>query len=218
LSQTSPKRIEKIAVIISIGALLWASRIGIISILGDHWFGTFGVTISILGVITWLSWTDKLGKFGRIYKHILTHKITKKLTKIRLGFAVFTLLIFGLFSAGIHASNTIYEEKTMQATAQARQENPKAFDQEKLTAQAYDKIATNPIQSVAEIGAGLVLLPVFAITHFEQYSILMGTMNNVFDGQLVHIVDILLIEEIELLGLLAFVSYLQRKPKTVNIS
>ena len=203
-------------VLASIFAILWGARLALIYFVSDHWFGTLGITSLILGSITYLSWKDRLGRYGQIYKKALTHKLMKKFTKWRLVLGIFFILMFAAFSAGMHASKDTYQMETTQTIEKIEAvQGEQFFTQEETISRAETMIKEKPVITILSVILGMLLLPLIAVLDFPAWSVAVGMVNHVFAGQMVHLIDILLIEQVELMGILVFVHWIQRKDKTL---
>lgn len=199
-------------VLSSVFGIMWGVRILFITLVTDHWFGTLGITTLVLGTITYLSWKDKLGRYGEIYKKALTHKIMKKFTKWRIITGIFFILMFAAFSAGMHASKDTYQMQTTDTIQKIEAvQGEDFFTQEETIERAETMIKEKPVTTVLSILVGLLLLPLIAVLDFPSWSVAVGMVNHIFAGQMIHLIDILLIEQIELMGILVFVHRIQKK-------
>jgi len=209
---TLKSRFQTFLVLASIFAILWTARIIFITLVTDHWFGTLGLTSAILGTITYLSWKGKLGRYGQVYKKSLTHKIMKKLTKWRIIAGFFIMFWLGAFSAGMHYSNSTYHAQTetmIQKTIEIKGDQfltPEGLDRE-----IKSQYSADPAQMIIRMALGIVALPLVVFLDFPLWSMTTGMMNYAFGGQFIHLIDILLLEEIEIFGLMVFVSKMQKK-------
>ena len=199
-------------VLASIFAILWGARLSLIYFVSDHWFGTLGITSLVLGTITYLSWKDRLGRYGQIYKKALTHKLMKKFTKWRLGLGIFFILMFAAFSAGMHASKDTYQIQTTDTIQKIEAvQGEEFFTQKETISRAETMIKEKPVTTILSVILGMLLLPFIAILDFPAWSVAVGMVNHIFAGQMVHLIDILLIEQVELMGILVFVHWIQKK-------
>lgn len=213
-------KIEKLAVLGAIGTALWSARLVFIFLIGDHWFGTLGITSILFGTLTYLSWHGKMGRFGRIYKEILDHKLAKKMDKTRLCFAGFFIFFTVLMSVGGHAA-VYYPEETRQTLTMVKENNPELENPQEVgdvIPMLERQVGEDPWLIVPKIILGFLLIPFFAILNFPLWSAGVGALNELFHGHLLHIIDIILVEEIEILGILLYVRHLQRKPKSISTS
>ncbi|MDC8438259.1 MAG: hypothetical protein LV468_04580, partial [Candidatus Nitrosotenuis sp.] len=174
-------------------------------------FGTLGLTSLILGTITYLSWKDRLGKFGKIYIKSLHHKILKKLTKWRIIAGFFLTFWLAAFSAGMHASDNTYHAQTEQLIEKTVELKGEQFlTPEGMQKEAETQYTADPVKMVGMMLLGIVALPLVVFLDFPLWSMTTGMMNYAFGGQFVHIIDILLVEEIEIFGLMIFVRHVQK--------
>lgn len=207
------KKIQNFAVLGSLVCLLWGVRLVFVYTVGDYWFGTLGITGGLLGMITILSWKGKFGKYGKIYKEILYNKTVKKLRKISIGLSIFMLWMFIPFSVGLHASyDPQYNTKGFIAELKAN--DPDILSSAEQEQRVIQLMEDNPFNFVWMFLLVLLLLPVIAITNLPLWANIMGSVNMVSGGHLIHFVDIFLVSEIEALVLLVFVHWLAKKPQS----
>lgn len=192
-------------------------RLVFVYTVGDHWFGTIGITGGILGTITILSWKGRLGRYGEIYKDILYNKTIKRLRKISIGLSIFMLYMFIPFSIGLHASNDPQYE-TEQFLSELRQQDPDILSSEKQADRVIQMVEENPWNFVWMFLLVMLLLPFIAATNLPVWAGVMGMVNEVSGGHLIHFVDIFLVSEIEALALLVFVHWMAKKPKSTSKS
>lgn len=205
-------KLATISVLASIFVMLWAARLAFIYSISDHWFGTLGLTSLILGTITYLSWKDKLGRYGLIYKRSLNHKIMKKLTKLRIISMAFTILMMASFSAGMHAAKDTYQAETVTMIKQVKEiKGDDYLTQERVVQETEQVIKANPWLYVVAFLSLIIIIPYLVLFHFPDWAVMMGLTNQVLGNQFIHIIDILLVEALELIGLMIFMRHIQKK-------
>lgn len=189
--------------------IVLAARLGVIYLAGDHWFGTLGVTTTILFSITWLSWRDRLGKFGQLFKYAFSHKVLRKATTWRIIPAVFMLWLLGSFSVGMHVYQ--FNNAPLVSFVQDIQEkNPEVGNVKDLTQRTQQQIVKNPVFFFLSFALAVIATLFLPVVDFQQWVFICGILFELYPWVL-HLVDIALVEEIEVFTVLLFWNFLQRK-------
>ena len=204
---------ESILVLAVLFAAVWSTRIVVVTILGHNWIGTLGVTSGILGTITVLSWYDKLGWFGRTYKKIFTHKITRKLTKYRIILAGITLYFMGVMSLGAHIGVGYHYTESAQLLQEVKVQSGGEISYDTILQNTEQKVKEDPLDYATgfTMMALYFILAPFLDTH--NYLVLFGMAAQVFPA-FFYYVDVIFIEEIEVLGVMILWIKLQKKTVT----
>lgn len=213
----SRQRLTGLLVTFSIFGLLWGIRLLFLGMVGNQWIGTLGITSLIMGVMITLSWRDKLGWYGKAFKRTLTGRLTKRMTKWAFSIGVFQLFIIMSFSAGIHTGETIFRDHMESQHDIMVQKNPEVFDRGGFEKKVNEEIRENPIQLILGIILAAVVIPFAIIGDFPTFAGIMANVNLVYGGQLSHLVDIILVEEIEVFCLLVCIRILQQRTQANNI-
>ena len=203
-------KLDKILVVSCVVALAWLLRLFMLEVVSDHWIGTVGITAGLFGGLTYLSYAGRLGAWGRVYRGIILSKASRKATKIMVSLTVTALFFLGSFSAGMHASSMYYSEQTAELSRIAEQ-NGQPMTREELESQISADLRDDPLRMALLVVVGFVAIPLLMFADFPLFASMTGTMNGIFGGQLVHIVDIFLIQEIEAIIILVLVRRLQAR-------
>jgi hypothetical protein len=110
----------------------------------------------------------------------------------------------------MHASESYFTDETAELSRIA-EEHGQPMTREALEAQVSKDLQENPLQMALLVVVAFFAIPLLMFADFPLYASLMGTMNGIFGGQLIHIVDIFLIQELEAIGVLFFVRRLQKE-------
>lgn len=203
-------KLNKLVVVGSLVVLVWFARLFILEVISEHWIGTIGITAGIFGGITYLSYKDKLGAWGRVYKGVILSKASRKVTRIMVSLTITSLFFLGSFSVGMHASSMYFTAETSELSRIA-EENGQPMTREALEAQVSKDLTEKPLEMALLVIVAFFAIPLLMFADFPLFASLMGTMNGIFGGQLIHIVDIFLIQELEGIGVLLFVRRLQKQ-------
>ena len=202
--------LESILVLAVSFGLVWGVRVLFVSVVGNHWIGTLGITSGMLGMMTLLSWHGKLGWYGRIYKKTFTSKIMKKLTRYRIILAGVSLYFLGVMSLGAHIGVTHDTEQSAQLLEEVRVQSGGEISYATVITNTEEKVREDPLDYVrgfTMMAIYFVLAP-FIDTH--NYLVLFGMAAQAFP-LFFYYVDILFIEEIEVLGVMILWGRLQRR-------
>ena len=194
----------------SLVVVVWLARLFILEVVSDHWIGTIGITAGIFGTITYLSYKDRFGAWGRVYKSVILSKASRRVTRIMVSLTGTALFFLISFSVGMHASESYFTAETAELSRIA-EEHGQPMTREALEAQVSKDLQENPLQMALLVVVAFFAIPLLMFADFPLYASLMGTMNHIFGGQLIHIVDIFLIQELEAIGVLFFVRRLQKQ-------
>ena len=160
--------------------------------LHNYWLGSVGLFSVILFLIFYLSNKGKLGKIG----HILTRKITSKTTgKLGISFIIGSIFVIYLSSLAILGST--YADPQIVNMVHTQMEKQGVHDMQSMINQPLP--SPTPLQLVVSI---LVIITPNQIS----FAMFHG-MNDLSNGWLLSLFSIILIEEIEVLGIILFLRY-----------
>ena len=152
-----------------------------------HWIGSLGLASSVMMVLIVLSHKNKLGWFGRMFIEQMTKTIKGKTGKIAIVLSLLLIAYFGSTLIWIERGNTVYsQEKQLISQLIFSNESP-----DSLKTKMHGKTAFwNQDNGI------------FGILYFDRItSMTYAIMNDMLGGWLVNLDTILLIEQLELLGL-----------------
>lgn len=197
--------IESMTVAIVLIFILLPIRVFFVRFISPNWFGSFGVITVISLLIIYLSKKNKLGWFGKAF-----HRQMFKIHHGKRRYFVYAQLAFGtiFFALTIHAINIGNEY----------------YDTEK--ADLLDQLEIKSVKdlmdksSEQEIKPETVLLAFYALFYimifrFDIFSIMISSMNDIFDGYVIHMSTVFLVEELELI-VIAIISRLTIKAEKSN--
>lgn len=175
------------------------------SYVSSHWIGSLGVTSSIMIAITFLAHKNKLGRFGDIFVDQMTKTMRGKSGKIAMCFSLVLIAYLGSTLIWIERGDTTYS-------------NEKQIVSQLVF--SHSDLSPSQVQDMNRI-----LLQVhkndifFVFSRFDQIvSMTYAIMNDVMQGWLVNLDTILLIEQLEVLGLIFFYRKLYVPPLHVHIT
>lgn len=156
----------------------------------SHWIGSLGLVSSFMLAITFLAHKNKLGKFGSIFVAQMTKTMNGKAGLIGITLSAIFLVYLVSTLVWIERGNTVYS------------------DEKKIVSQMiFSGFSPNPtqIKSMAEISRinqnGLSS----GFLEFDKVaSLTYAIMNDMMRGWLVSLDTILIIEQLEVLGLILF--------------
>jgi len=160
----------------------------------EDWLGSLGIMSALAILLVVLIKRKKLGWFGIIFEKQMRKTIGGKTGKYLIGFALFFLVYFGATLMFIDRGNTIYAE------------DAEIFYLAIMEKEGYN---INDLSSYELIGPQLTYhqgsknLSIFS--NFEyMFSIAYSVMNDMSNGWIEHLLVIMMVEQIELIGLLFF--------------
>jgi hypothetical protein len=199
---------EKIIVFGATVCLFLPVRLFFSTYISENWIGSLGVMSALAILLVLLIKYKKLGRFGIIFEKQMRKTIGGKTGKYLIGFAIFFLVYFGATLMFIDRGNTIYAE------------DAEIFYLAIMEKGGYNM---NDLSSYELIGPQLAYHQgsqnFNILSNFEyMFSIAYSVMNDMSNGWLEHLVVIMLVEQIELIGLLIFYRKLFKPISKVEIT
>ncbi len=199
---------EKIIVFGATIGLFLPVRLFFSAYISEDWIGSLGF-MSVLAIllVVLIKW-KKLGWFGVIFEKQMRKTIGGKTGKYLIGFAIFFLVYFGATLVFIDRGNTIYAE------------DAEIFYLAIMEKGGYD---INDLSSYGLIGPQLAYHQgsqnFNILSNFDyMFSIAYSVMNIMSDGWIEHLIVIMMVEQIELIGLLIFYRKLFKPTSRVQIT
>jgi len=184
------QKIESLAVYLILIFILFPTRLALVTYVSENWFISFGVMISISVCLIYLSKKGKLGWFGRAL-HRQLFKIHKGKRRYFVYFQVISAtLYFSVTIYGIGIGDTLIEEK------QILKDKIGIDTMEEFAEKSKNEIRPN------DIPMALYALFYILFFRFDIFAVIMSTINDMSHGYVLHISTVLLVEEIELIGIL----------------
>ena len=164
-------------------------RLVFVEYVSDHWLGNFGL-ISVLGlVLLILIKKGKLGKIGSIFDKQMKKTIFGKTGKFVIIFSMLSLVYFGSSMMFIERGVTVYSE------------DQELFYDAIIQNKNLDQINPNNLKNIHIVyESDNILYSTFDYAFSITYSI----MNEFSGGWLEHLYFILLVEQVEMLGIFLF--------------
>jgi len=208
LSSKNPRKIQLFDSLIVSGFFLslLPVRVAFTVLVGDHWLGSFGILTIITVTVIYFSYKNKLGWFGRCLQRFFTRKHTKK--KILLFINIFFVIgVISLFIYAIHYSDGKFDYEKSEVIALLPNEGMGTI--EELSEQAVNTVVENPAMFVLAffIFIGLIFFD------FNQFALIMWTINEISGGIYINMATIVLIEEIEVLGMFVLFHFIGKRIK-----
>ncbi len=199
---------EKIIVFGATIGLFLPVRLFFSAYISEDWIGSLGI-MSVLAIllVVLIKW-KKLGWFGVIFEKQMRKTIGGKTGKYLIGFAIFFLVYFGATLVFIDRGNTIYAE------------DAEIFYLAIMEKGGYN---INDLSSYELIGPQLAYHQgsqnFNILSNFDyMFSIAYSVMNIMSDGWIEHLIVIMMVEQIELIGLLIFYRKLFKPISKVEIT
>jgi len=176
--------------------------------ISEDWIGSLGIMSALAILLVVLIKWKKLGWFGVIFEKQMRKTIGGKTGKYLIGFAMFFLIYFGATLMFIDRGNTIYAEDT------------EIFYLAIMEKEGYD---INDLSSFELIGPQLAYRQgsqnFNILSNFDyMFSIAYSVMNDMSNGWVEHLVVIMMVEQIEFIGLLIFYRKLFKPISNVEIT
>src|SRR3990170_2361157 len=184
---------ESLSIAVIMICVLLPIRLFFVTYINTHWLGSLGVISIVSFAILFLAKKNKLGWFGRAFVR-QTFKINKGKRKyfVYTNLAI-TLIYFGSIIYGVELSN-------------------EQFLMEKLGTDSIEEVMTSEKVDVRDVPKALLTLVYIFFFRFDIYAVLIGTINDMTQGYLLHFSIVFTVEVLELLGILIFSRfYLQKE-------
>ena len=186
--------------------LLLPARLLFAEYISDNWFGSLGIISAISILVVILARKKKLGFFGPMFERQMYKFQKGKRGLLVLGESVFLLLILGGMIFAIDQGNTVYSDLKLQNMPNTSSTN----SAEQILDSANDLDAQDWFM-------GFLMVPVAFFTAFPQMSAAIASIDQSFDGWLMHFYTVGFVEYAELFGILIFYKISFRKKLTSPI-
>lgn len=185
-----------------ITGILLPVRLLFVELVSDNWLGSFGLVSLFSIVILILVKRNKLGKFGKMFERqlIKTHQGKRRIfTYCMMGM---TILYFSFTIGTIELANTHYPNLKAIATTKLQTE----ID----TSNLNDAIGMITPTAITDNVDDYFLAFIY---DFKTIAITNAIINDMSQGYLLHFYTVLLVEEIEIVGVLIFYRFTLREKK-----
>lgn len=198
--------VESMTVAMVLVFILLPIRVFFVRFISSNWFGSFGVITAISLLVIYLAKKNKLGWFGRAF-----HRQMFKIHRGKRRYFVYAQLVLGtiFFAVTIHAinvGNEYYDQEKTDLLNQLEIKSVKDF---------MDKTSEEEIKPEVVLQAFYVLFYIL-IFRFDIFSIMISSMNDVFDGWVMHFSTVFLVEEIELIAIAIITRFAIKTEKPTN--
>ena len=184
--------------------ILLPARLLFVEYVSDDWFGSVGLIAAISILILVLAKKDKLGPFGPMLERQIYKFQKGKRGIVVFGESIFLLILLGGMIFAIEQGNSTYAELKMQTFKNYSIETREQIVEQAKELTHYDWFI------------GFVTTPIAFITAFPQMSAIIASIDERFDGWLLHFYTVGFVEYLELLGILTFYKITTRKKKSSN--
>ena len=186
---------ENLIVFVVFVGLILPLRLLFYQYLNHYWLGSVGLFSGILFLIFYLSKKGKLGNTGKI----LTRKITKRASgKLGISFIIGSIFVIYLSSLAILGST--YADPQVVSLVHEQMKKQGIHNMQSMINAPLPN--PTPLQLLVSIAITITPNPIsFAIFH---------GVNDLSNGWLLSLFTIILIEEIEVLGIVLFLRYRNR--------
>jgi len=164
-------------------------RLVFVEYVSDHWLGNFGLISAIGLVLLILIKKGKLGKIGIVFDKQMKKTIFGKTGKFVIIFSMLSLVYFGSSMMFIERGITVYSE------------DQELFYDAIIKNKNLEQINPNNLKNIHIVYESDNLL---YSTFDYAFSITYSIMNEYSDGWLEHLYFILLVEQVEMLGIFLF--------------
>lgn len=175
--------------------LLFPLRLAFYHYLSHYWIGAFGILTVVILSLLYLSKKKKLGFFGTALLNTLERRTKNKSFKIAVGTSIFVIYLSSLAIAGnVFASETIYTNTVTQLKTEGITD-AKTLDK-------YNQSHPSHLTFIQWL-QGLLLVA----TPNEGSFVIFKVTNDFMDGWPLAFFTIMLVEELEFLGMLFYLKY-----------
>jgi len=180
---------EKLIVIVFLIGIFLPLRLIFVEFVSEHWLGNFGLITGLGLALLILTKKGKLGRIGNIFEKQMKNTIFGKTGKIVIALSVLSLMYFGSTMLFMERGESVYSDDkalfydAIVSNSGIEQINPNNLKNIHIV---YD--SDNRIYSTFDYA--------FSITY--------AIMNDFSGGWLEHLYFILLVEQIEVLGIFTF--------------
>ena len=182
--------------------LLLPARLLFVEYVSDDWLGSVGIISAISLSVIFLARKQKLGFFGPMLERQVYRFQRGKRGLIIFGESVFLLLILGTMIFAIDQGNSMLSDI-------------------KVTNIPNNEVSSEEILEYAkqmdfsEWLYSFLMAPVALLTEFPQMSVAIASIDQKFDGWLMHFYTVGFVEYLELLGILVFYRISFRKKRVL---
>jgi hypothetical protein len=180
--------VESIIVFSLMAGVLLPARLLFVQYVSDNWLGSFGVISALSLFVIILVKKKKLGFFGPMFERQMYKFQKGKRGTLIFGESVLLLLILGGMIFTIHQGNSVYAD----------------LNQPILENTTEDILNSTNSWGVDDWAYGFFMAPVGFLTAFPQMSVVIASIDQRFDGWLMHFYTVGFVEYVELLGILIF--------------
>ena len=179
--------------------ILLPARLLFVEYVSDNWFGSLGIIAVISISVLVLAKKNKLGVFGVMLERQIYKFQKGKRGIVVFGESIFLLVLLGGMIFAIEQGNSTYAELKMQTFKDYPIES-----REQIIEQAKEL-------THYEWFIGFITTPIAFITAFPQMSAIIASIDERFDGWLLHFYTVGFVEYLELLGILVFYKITAKK-------
>ena len=185
--------------------ILLPARLLFVEYVSDNWLGSVGIIAAISILVLVLAKKNRLGPFGSMLERQIYKFQKGKRGIVVFGESIFLLVLLGGMIFAIEQGNSTYAELKMQSFKDYPIESREQIIDQAKEFTHYDWFV------------GFITTPVAFITAFPQMSAIIASIDERFDGWLLHFYTVGFVEYLELLGILMFYK-ITIKRKKLSIS
>ena len=186
--------------------ILLPARLLFVEYVSDNWFGSLGIIAVISIAVLVLAKKNKLGPFGQMLERQIYKFQKGKRGIVVFGESIFLLLLLGGMIFAIEQGNSTYAELKMQTFKDLPIESREQIIEQAKEMTHYDWFI------------GFITAPIAFITAFPQMSAIIASIDERFDGWLLHFYTVGFVEYLELLGILIFYKITVKRKESLIIS
>lgn len=193
---------ESMSIAIIMICVLLPIRLFFVQYVNTHWIGSLGVISVVSFTILYFSKKNKLGWFGRAFVR-QTFKINKGKRKyfVYANIAI-SIIYFSSIIYGVELSNDQFLLEKIEV-------------KDKLGTDSIEEIMTSEKVDAKQLPRAFLTLVYIFFFRFDIYAVLIGTINDMTKGYLLHFGIVFLVEVLELAGVLIF-SYFYIKKDEIS--
>ena len=181
--------------------ILLPARLLFVEYVSDNWFGSVGIIAVISILVLVLAKKSKLGPFGPMLERQIYKFQKGKRGIVVFGESVFLLVLLGGMIFAIEQGNSTYAELKVQTFRDYPIESREQIIEQAKEMTHYDWFM------------GFITTPIAFITAFPQMSAIIASIDERFDGWLLHFYTVGFVEYLELLGILVFYKITTKRKK-----
>lgn len=203
------ERMEAVIVFLIMTGIFLPVRFVFVTLISDHWLGSFGIVSAFAIMMVILSKKGKLGRFGAMFQRQMIKIHTGKRRKFIYANLAFSAIIMGLFVVSINLGNTLYidQKNEILQIAELQGESLKdPADMQRLT----EELREIPSEQIL---ASLAAIPALLIFQFPYFTGLMAIENDLTSRFFLHFSTVGFVEVLEMIGVLIFYKVTLRKPE-----